>query len=190
MGGGKGNSGADMISSAASMDSTSNNTTSTDTQAHIRVTLHQYSEHTVYNKNNTTKSSSNVVLDYTGPLSSADSDASTTNTNSTSTTTNICTLQSYIHQLTPLPESTTNIPNSVSSLLTQLTFAFAHSTMVKYVEVEVEVCSAPKSVFDTIEHFKYNNGSVDSDSVYGARSMDSAGSASVHSDGVSSALEE
>jgi len=36
---------------------------------------------------------------------------------------------------------------------------------VKYVEVEVEVCSAPKSVFDTIEHFKYNNSNVNSDSI-------------------------
>ena len=136
-------------------------------ETHIRVTLHQYAEHITHNIKNSTnkvthKMTSCVVLDYTGSLQSTD----TVNTSSNAPTTatsgiNACSLQSYLHQLSPLPESHTNTPNSVSSLLTQLTLAFHyHSTVnttVKYVDIEIEVCNAPASVFGSIELLKQDN---------------------------------
>ena len=133
-------------------------------ETHIRVTLHQYAEHITHNIKNSTnkvthKTTSNIVLDYTGPLQSTDTVNTTSNAPTTATSgINACSLQSHLHQLSPLPESHTNTPNSVSSLLTQLTLAFHHhstvNTTVKYVDIEIEVCNAPASVFKCIELLK------------------------------------
>ena len=136
-------------------------------ETHIRVTLHQYAEHTTHNIKNSTnkvthKMTSCVVLDYTGPLQSTDTVNTTSNAPTTATSgINACSLKSYLHQVSPLPESHSNAPNSVSSLLAQLTLAFHHhsaiNTAVKYVDIEIEVCNAPASVYKMIELLKQDN---------------------------------
>lgn len=115
-------------------------------ETHFRVTVREYCKGTTPGA---TKPVTCTIMDYTGPMGSVDGGANTSTSSSTS-----CTLMSHVHNSVPCRPSHESGATNSTNFLTNLSLFFRPSADVMALDVEIEVCSAPKRVMDAVRCFR------------------------------------